>query len=99
MPQPRLWFSQAVVSCVPFCIAVLRPLLFRLFKTVSAVRMHGCGKRKEFFLERIGIEPWAARFVENSKIVRHYALKLSPHEQLVAAFGFCTLKPPCNESR
>ena len=23
-----------------------------------------------------------------------YALKLSPHEQLVAAFGFLTLKPP-----
>lgn len=23
-----------------------------------------------------------------------YALKLSPHEQLVAAFGFFTLKPP-----
>jgi hypothetical protein len=30
----------------------------------------------------------------NNQLSTGYALKLSPQEQLVAAFGFFTLKPP-----
>ena len=39
--------------------------------------------------------------VEQGEAVGHsvQALKLSPHEQLVAAFGFFTLKPPSSESK
>lgn len=60
-------------------------------------------------LDRLGLEPcldlafvqpWAAWFVKEGEVVGHFlldtaqALKLSPHEQVVAALGLCTLKPP-----
>ena len=51
------------------------------------------GAGVELGLERNDIQPRTARLVEQGEVVGH-ALKLSPHEQLVAALGFVTLKPP-----
>jgi len=60
---------------------------------VDTIRMHLGGAGEKLGLERSGIQPRSARFVEQGEGVGH-ALKLSPHEQLVAALGFVTLKPP-----
>ena len=39
------------------------------------------------------------RFLVTISVTQLHALKLSPQEHVVAAFGFVTLKPPCNASR
>ena len=60
------------------------------------------GELEETLLERFGIEPGTWFEAETSEVVRHcggQALKLSPHEHEVAAFGFVTLNPPpCSAS-
>ena len=47
----------------------------------------------EFRFEGLGVEPDGTGFVKQGELVGH-AVKLSPQEQLVAAFGLVTLKPP-----
>src|SRR2546426_10747067 len=47
--------------------------------------------------------PWTINWSNSWQLVKFvyspsYALKLSPHEQLVAAFGFFPLKPPSSAS-
>ena len=39
------------------------------------------------------VSAWSPRLAQRGEMIRH-ALKLSPQEQVVAAFGFFTLKPP-----
>src|SRR3954453_16915856 len=69
------------------------------------IRVRFLRQRHEFGFELIRINPRSARLSESCKIIHHddgkaQALKLSPQEQVVAAFGFFTLKPPsCRASR
>jgi len=67
--------------------------LFGLRGIVGAVRMKFTGQPEKFLPKPGGIQPGPAGFIEQTEIIRH-AVKLSPQEQLVAAFGFFTLKPP-----
>ena len=63
--------------------------------------MHGSRECEEFCFQRLLIKPGLARLIEKREVIGHgaQALKLSPQEQLVAAFGFFTLNPPsCNAS-
>jgi hypothetical protein len=101
MPQPLFRFAQAVVGRVQLRVVIVRSFSFRLGKCVNAVRMDGSRERKKFCFERLFIKPGLARLIEKREVIGHgaQALKLSPQEQLVAAFGFFTLNPPsCNAS-
>ena len=60
----------------------------------EAIRMPFGRKRMEAPLQEVRIDPGRAGNVESREAIHFQALKLSPHEQLVAAFGFFTLKPP-----
>ena len=51
------------------------------------------GQGEKLLPQPVRIQAGAAGFVQQSEKVRH-AEKLSPQEQLVAALGFFTLKPP-----
>ena len=66
---------------------------FNFTGIVDAVGVHVGGQSEEFMAQPIGIQAGAAGFVEQGEKVGH-AEKLSPQEQLVAALGFFTLKPP-----
>lgn len=77
---------------------------------MEAVGVDVCGKLKKTRPGRLGVDPGKSREVERGEMVLHdmvagvvapggcaigfQALKLSPQEQVVAAFGLCTLNPP-----
>ena len=66
---------------------------FRLAGIVHTVGVKVGGPGEEFLPQPVRVQTGAAGFVEQGEKVRH-AVKLSPQEQLVAALGFFTLKPP-----
>src|SRR6266404_8779967 len=101
MPQPLLRFAQAIVGTVEFGVTAVCRLPFDNRRIMDAIRMDLRRQGKKLLFERLGINPRAARLVQEGKIIGHLkaaapnqALKLSPQEQLVAALGFFTLNPP-----
>ena len=61
------------------------------FRMFNPVKSNDCADNSKQRAAEEGNEPNYHKFI--------YALKLSPQEQLVAALGFFTLKPPsCNAS-
>src|SRR5690606_20905005 len=97
MPKTISRITQMLVCRVQFHVTFLRGGTFRLRQGVDSIGMNRGGELEKFFLETFRIQPWTARLIQQKEIIRH-ALKLSPQEQLVAAFGFLTLNPPCNAS-
>ena len=71
-------------------------------QVMNAIGMQFARKRHKPSLDLFGIEPGPARLIEEGEVIDHnadvlierQALKLSPHEQELAAFGFLTLNPP-----
>src|SRR5687768_6377296 len=101
MPQPLFGFPQAIVGRIQLRVAVMRCFPLGLWKVVDSIRVDGGRERKEFSFQCLLIKPWLARLIEKREVIGHeaQALKLSPQEQVVAAFGFFTLNPPsCNAS-
>ena len=101
MPQALFRFAQATVRGIQLRAVIVRCFSFRLGKSVDTVRVHGSRECEEFCFQRFLIKPGLARLIEKREVIGHgaQALKLSPQEQLVAAFGFFTLNPPsCSAS-
>src|SRR6266404_2719884 len=101
MTQSLLRFAQAIIGPVEFGVTGICLLPFGSRGIVDTIGMDLRRQGKELQFQRLGINPRAARFVQEGKIVGHLkaaapnqALKLSPQEQLVAALGFFTLNPP-----
>lgn len=90
--------AQATVRGIDFRIAKLAGATPLFSSVVAAIRMQLGGKCEELLFKRVRVEPRLALLAKRREIIRH-ALKLSPHEQLVAAFGFFTLNPPSSVSR
>src|SRR5690606_33159676 len=94
MTQARPRFAQAVVRRVDFRITLIRGKSICVRSLMNAIRMNLRRTREKFCLQHLCVQPGTTWLVQQREIIGHQALKLSPQEQLVAALGFFTLKPP-----
>ncbi|MEI2723748.1 MAG: hypothetical protein V9H26_09470 [Verrucomicrobiota bacterium] len=94
MAQARARLAQALVSGIECDRALGGRIFFRGNRVMESIGMMLRRKGEKIAFEQLRIEPGSARSVEQCEMVRDHALKLSPQEQLVAALGFFTLKPP-----
>ena len=86
-------FAQRVVGGIQLGMPRIGGLRFRVACAVDAVRVRSGQLGEDAGLEGVGIQPRKPGLAEKDERIGH-ALKLSPQEQLVAALGFFTLKPP-----
>src|SRR4051812_5297874 len=99
MCQPCAIGSQGLVSGIDIGELFLSGVLFK--SVLEAIGMALGREREKLRLKHFRLDPGLSGQFQAREVIHHsaQALKLSPQEQVVAAFGLVTLNPPpCNAS-